>query len=113
MTDRRAEQERGWVGAFNKLKHHMLAFPTREHNKEEIFIPYRVRFDGSGNSIRLGAAWLEVNADMVRRFAGDSIAAQAVLHDTLALILVTRFGEKYNVPQWVTRVYQSDYFLRQ
>ncbi len=113
ITNRRAEQERGWVGAFNKLKHHMLAFPTQERDKEEIFIPYRIRFDRGRNRINLGSAWLEVSADMVRRFAGDSIAAQAVLHDTLALILSIRYGEKYNAPQWVTRVLQTDYFLRQ
>lgn len=112
IVNRRAEQERGWVRAFNKLKHHMLAFPTRERDKEEIWLPSRVRFDGSRNRVLLERAWLEIRADNVRRFAGDSIAAQAVLHDTLPLILVTRYGEKYNAPQWVTRAFHTDYLWK-
>lgn len=112
IANRRAEQGRGWVRAFNKLKHHMLAFPTREHGKEEIWLPSRIRFDRSRNRVLLERAWLEVSTDEVRRLAGDSIAAQAVLHDTLALILLTRYGEKYNVPQWVTKASQTDYLWR-
>jgi len=112
IANRRAEQGRGRVHAFNKLKHHMLAFPTQERNKEEIWFPTRITFNKSQNRVGLGRAWLEVSANEVRRLAGDSIAAQAVLHDTLALILVTRYGEKYNAPQWVIRASQTDYLWR-
>lgn len=109
IANRRAEQGRGWVRAFNKLKHHMLAFRTRERNKEEIWLPTRIRPDKAHNRVLLERAWLEVSADEVRRLAGDAIAAQAVLHDTLALILVTRYGEKYAAPQWVIRAFETDY----
>ena len=109
IVNRRAEQDRGWVRAFNKLKHHMLAFPTGERDKKEIWTPTRIRLDKAHNRVGLERAWLEVSADEVRRRAGDAIAAQGVLHDTLALILVTRYGEKYNAPQWVIRAYQTDY----
>lgn len=113
ITNKRAEQGRGWVRAFNKLKHYMLAFPTREHDKEEVWLPSRIRFNKGKNRVLLERAWLNVSAEEVKRFAGDSIAAQAVLHDTLALVLVTRYGEKYIAPQWVIRAFETDYLWRQ
>lgn len=112
IANKRAEQSRARVRAFNKLKHHMLAFPTRERDKEEIWLPTRIGFDKTHNRVLLERVWLEVSADEARRLAGDAIAAQAVLHDTLALILVTRYGEKYAAPQWVIRAYQTDYLWR-
>lgn len=112
IAKKRAEQGRVRVRAFNKLKHHMLAFPTQERDKEEIWLPTRIGFDKLHNRVLLGRAWLEVSADEARRLAGDAIAAQAVLHDTLALILVTRYGEEYAAPQWVIRASQTDYLWR-
>lgn len=113
ITKKREEQQRVRVRAFNKLKHHMLAFPTREHEKEELWLPSSIRPDKSRNRVLLERTWLKVSAEEVKRFAGDSIAAQAVLHDTLALILVTRYGEKYNPPQWIIRTLETDYLWRQ
>ena len=101
----RSEQNRGWVKMFNKLKHHMFAFPTRERNKDEVWLPTHVRLDKNKNRIYLGQGWLEVSTNMLRRFAGDAIAAQAVLHDTLATILITRYGEEYTPPQWVINAF--------
>jgi hypothetical protein len=112
IAERRKEQGRRRVRAFNKLKHHMLAFPTREHDKEEVWLPSRISPDKAWNRVDLERAWLEVSVDEVRRLAGDAIAAQAILHDTLALILVTRYGEKYDAPQWVIRASQTDYLWR-
>jgi len=105
----RAEQNRGWVHMFNKSKHHMLAFPTQERDKDEVWLPTSIKFDKAKNHIRMGSGWLEVSTNMLRRFAGDAIAAQATLNDTLALILVTRYGEKYEAPQWVTRALHTEY----
>ena len=112
IVNRRVEQGRGWVRAFNKVKHHLLAFPTRERNKDELWLPTSIRLERARNRVMLGRAWLEVSADEVRRLAGDAIAAQTALHDTLALILVTRYGEKYTVPQWVRRAFETDYIWR-
>ena len=110
IARRRAEQGRGWVRMFNKFKHHMLAFPTRVRDKDEIWMPTSIKFDKVGNRIGLGQGWLESSINELRRLAGDAIAAQAILHDTLAVILITRYDEKYTVPQWVIKAYQTDYF---
>lgn len=107
IARRRAEQNRGWVRMFNKFKHHMLAFPTRERDKYEVWLPTSIRLDKVRNRVLMGQGWLEVSTNEVRRLASDAIAAQAVLHDTLAVILTTRYSEKYAPPQWVLRAYQS------
>lgn len=113
IAKKRAEQGRGLVRAFNKLKHHMLAFPTQERDKDKIWLPTRITLKKNQNRVELGRAWLEVSADRVRRLAGDAIAAQAILHDTLALILSTRYSEKYIAPQWVIKAFQTDYLWHQ
>ena len=113
IARRRAEQGRVWVRMFNKCKHHMYAFPTRERNKNEVWIPTSIRLDKAQNRVLLGQGWLEASTEKLRRLAGDAIGAQAILHDTLALILTTRYDEKYEPPQWVIRAYQTDYLWRQ
>ena len=108
ISKRRAEQGRGWVHMFNKFKHHMQAFPTRVRDKDEIWMPTSINFDRD-RGIGLGQGWLESSIIELRRLAGDAIAAQAILHDTLAIILMSRYNEKYAVPQWVIKAYQTDY----
>ncbi len=109
IAKRRAEQGRGWVRMFNKFKHHMLAFPTRARDKDEIWMPTSINFDKVGHRIGLGQGWLESSITELRRLAGDAIATQAILHDTLAVILSIRYDEKYTVPQWIIKAYQTDY----
>lgn len=109
IARRREEQGRGWVKMFNKFKHHLLAFPTQERNKYEVWLPTHIRLDKKNNRVYMGQGWLEVSTTMLRRLAGDAIAAQAILHDTLATILLTRYGEKYIVQPWVTKAYQTEY----
>lgn len=87
----------------------MLAFPTQERDKDEVWPPTSIRFDKINNRVGMGSGWLEVSTTMLRRFAGDAIAAQAILNDTLALILITRYGEKYEAQQWVTRAFHTEY----
>jgi hypothetical protein len=105
----REEQNRGRVRMFNKLKHHMLAFPTEERNKNEIWVPTSIRLDKANNRVGIAQGWLEVSDNMFKKLVGNAITAQAVLHNTLAIILVTRYGEKYVVPDWVKKVYQTYY----
>ncbi len=107
IAKRRAEQDRGTVRMFNKLKHHMLAFPTQERGKDEVWMPSSIRMDRKQNQIRLGRGWLGANPNNIRGLVSDAIVAQAVLHDTLALILLTRYGEQYHAPNWVVRAYQT------
>lgn len=102
----RLEGERGRVRAFNKLKHHMLAFYS-PLQKDEIFIPSDIRLDRAQNIVKLKSANIEVSANMVRQFATDARMAQAVLWDTLALILMTRFNEKHDPPSWVISAYRA------
>jgi hypothetical protein len=105
IAKRRAEQDRGEVGMFNKLKHHMLAFPTQARGKSEVWMPYYV--DMEEDQIKLGSGWLGANPNNIRKLVGDAIVAQAVLHDTLALILMTRYKEQYYAQDWVVRAYQT------
>ena len=107
IAKRRAEQDRGEVGMFNKLKHHMLAFPTKARGEDEIWMPYSVDFDIEQNQIKLGGGWLGANLNNIRKLTSDAIVAQAVLHETLALILMTRYGEQYYAPDWVVRAYKT------
>lgn len=109
IARRRAEQDRGWVRMFNKFKHHMLAFPTKDRGKDEVWLPTRITLDKNNNRVLMGQGWLEVSANELRKLAGDAITAQVVLHDTLALILLTRYSENYVIPKWVSRVYQTYY----
>ena len=112
IVAKRANQDRGLVGMFNKLKHHMLAFPTMERGKAEIWMPFNVvndYADGKLTALRMGRGWLGANLDSIRMFVYDAITAQAVLHDTLALILITRYNYTHTVPQWITQVYQGSY----
>ena len=98
---------------YNKLKHHLLAFPTQERDKDEIWGPTHIKLAKVKNRVYLGRAWLEVNTNELRRLAGNAIAAQAILHDTLATILLTRYGENYVPPQWVIKAYQTEYLWYQ
>jgi hypothetical protein len=109
IAGKRAEQDRGWVRMFNKFKHHMFAFPTQERGKDEVWLPTSIDFKKVENRVNLERGWLEVSTNMVRRLAGDAIAAQAVLHDTLALILITRYNEKHVPQPWVIRAYKTEY----
>lgn len=105
IAEIRAGEERGRVGMFNKLKHHMIAFPTKERGEDEVWVPYNVKTGES--EIRLGRGWLRADAKNIRRFVGDAIGAQAVLHDTLACILITRYGEQYSIPNWIGKAYET------
>ena len=107
IAKKRAEQDRGTVRMFNKLKHHLIVFPTQQRGKGEVWVPASVRMDIKQNQIGLDSGFLEANPNEIRRLASDAIVAQAVLHDTLALILITRYGEEYHAPNWVVRAYQT------
>jgi hypothetical protein len=107
IAKKRAEQDRGEVGMFNKLKHHMLALPTQARGKNEVWMPYSVKVEIEKNQIKLGGGWLGANLNNIRRLTSDAIVSQAMLHDTLALILMTRYGEKYYAPDWVVRAYRN------
>jgi hypothetical protein len=63
--------------------------------------------DKKQNQIKLGRGWLVANPNNIRRLISDAIIAQAVLHDTLALILLTRYGEQYRQQHWVVRANQT------
>lgn len=113
FTSNRAEQDRGRVHMFNKFKHHMLAFPTTTNNSNKIWLPTSIKYNKTLNFVSIGQGWLESSANELRELVGNSIGAQAVLHDTLALILITRYREQYITPQWLIDAYQTDYILRQ
>ncbi|MFC2036193.1 hypothetical protein ACFLUJ_08780 [Chloroflexota bacterium] len=106
IATRRVEQSGSWVHMFNNLKHHMLAFPTQERSRDEVWIPTSIRLNKEENKIVLERGWLEADADYSQWLISYAIVTQAVLHDTLALILITRYGDTYSVPDWVIRAYR-------
>jgi hypothetical protein len=108
----RAEQGRGLVRIFNKCKHHMFAIPTDQREKAELWVPAKFTFDKKEHCFHLENGWLESSQNEVIRFVGNSIGAQVTLHDTLAIILSTRYKERYVIPEWVTDAYQTDYLWR-
>lgn len=100
VAERRAEGNRGRVVAFNKLKHMLLGFLVRDDEGK----PQVELIKGSGydsGEIHLNTVTLEVSAANIDIMAGNALAAQASLWDTLALILWSRFGEQHNAPPWV------------
>jgi hypothetical protein len=113
VANQRATQNRGLVHMFNKCKHHMYAFPTNERGKEEIWMPTSIELEKEKKQFNVGRGWIEVNADLIRKFVGDAIAAQALLHDTLAIILTTRYKEEYSPPEWLLKVLESDHIFRE
>jgi hypothetical protein len=108
LAQMRQEQNRGRVGMFNKVKHHILVFPSKQRNKSELFVPFNVRIEGTPPSILIGKGQITADVNTIRKLSGDALAAQAVLHDTLAIILITRFAERnYQAPTWVVRVFRQ------
>lgn len=103
----RVEQGRGKVKMFNKLKHHLIVFPMQESGKGVVWVPASIKMDIKQNKIGVGSGPLEANPNEIRRLVSNAIVAQAILHDTLAMILITRYGEKYLAPNWVFRAYQT------
>lgn len=107
IAEKRAEQGRGKVRMFNKLKHHLIVFPRQERGEAEVWVPASIKMDIKQNKIGVDSGPLKANPNEIRRLASDAIAAQAILHDTLATILITRYGEQYYAPNWVVRAYQT------
>jgi hypothetical protein len=107
ITNRRIESDRGFVVAFNNVKHLPLAFPTQERGKPEVLVPRWLKKHPSGrpfvtqlDGIHLQNFWLEASVDNIRLLANRAIIGQAVLNALLGLVLWTRFGEPYETPLW-------------
>lgn len=86
VADRRRESGRARVAAFNKLKHMLLAFPIRDDEGKPQIELIKGRGYASGE-IHLNTVTLEVSAANIEIMAGNALAAQATLWDSLALIL--------------------------
>jgi len=101
IAERRSEANRTRVEAFNKLKHGLLAFPTRETNSKVVVQLIRGKGYKKGE-IHLNTMSLEVSAANIHDMAGSALAMQAQLWDMLALILWFRFGERREIPAWAS-----------
>lgn len=100
VAERRGEANRARVVAFNKLKHMLLGFPVRDDDGK----PHVELITGRGydsGEIHLNTVTLEVSAANIAIMAGNALAAQASLWDSLALILWSRFDERHEAPPWV------------
>lgn len=105
LVELRQRAERGYVVAFNKLKHLMLAVRTDVRGKEEVLVPARFRFETVPKHIKIQSAWVSCDPETVRLMASRAIIAQAVLNSVLGMILWTRFGEQYESPKWAVAAF--------
>ena len=101
VAKRRAEANRTRVEAFNKLKHMLIAFPARDSASKPVVQLIRGRGYRRGE-IHLNTLTLEVSAQNIYDMAGNALAMQTLLWDTLALVLWVRFGERIDPPEWAT-----------
>jgi len=79
VAQRRLEGGRGYVVSFNKLKHLLLALPTRERGKYEVLVPHWLTKDPTGKpfdihvdgiylqDLWIGRPWMASNAWLARR----------------------------------------------
>lgn len=101
VAEKRVESNRTRVEAFNKLKHMLLAFATRETGSKHVQVKLMKGRGYQEGEIHLNTVTLEVSAVNVRNMAGNALAMQASLWDILALILWVRFGERHDPPPWM------------
>lgn len=94
----RKRDDRGYVVAFNKLKHQLLALHTGVRGRNEVLVPKWLGMKEDG--IHLRNAWIESSPKNIRLMASRAIGMQAVLNSILGLILLIRFGHQYESPHW-------------
>ena len=75
IAERRSEANRTRVEAFNKLKHGLLAFPTRETDSKIVVQLIKGRGYKQGE-IHLNTLTLEVSAANIHNMAGSALAVQ-------------------------------------
>ena len=100
IADRRAESNRTRVEAFNKLKHMLLAFPSRGEASKPVVQLIKGRGYDRGE-IHLNTVTLEVSGANIKDMAGNALAMQAQLWDALVMILWVRFGDRLDPPAWL------------
>jgi hypothetical protein len=99
-AERRLRNRRAMIQAFNKAKHTMPVYAQREGGKLVLYFAI-------GNSADpLKTYRMEINPVQARWYASSAAVIQGVLHDTLATILVCRYGDEYEPPEWVRIVYE-------
>lgn len=94
----RKRDNRGYVVAFNKLKHQLLALHTGVRGQDEVLVPKWLGMKDDG--IHLRNVWIESSPKNIRLMASRAIGIQAVLNSILGLILLIRFGHQYESPVW-------------
>jgi len=82
------------VQAFNKAKHAMPVYAQREEDKPVLY------FAIGDSDAPLRNYRMELNPARARWFAFHAAQIQVVLHDTLAVVLVYRYGDKYEPVSW-------------
>ena len=100
LVNMRQRENRGYVVAFNKLKHLLLAIPTNARGRPEVLVPGRVKFDQDSKSIGIQTLWISCDPPSIRILASRAVIAQAVLNSILGIILWIRYGVVYESPRW-------------
>lgn len=102
---KRSEAARTRVDAFNKSKHFLVARPVLKDGKPTVWWPAAKLQDGAFHVKNLH---MEASPEVIRAHAGRAVVAQAVLNSLLGLILMFRFREPYETPDWVLDAFRLD-----
>jgi hypothetical protein len=103
-AERRLHNRRAMIQAFNKAKHTMPVYAQREDGK--LVLHFAI-----GDSTQpLKTYSMEINPVQARWYAFTAAQIQANLNDTLATILICRYGEEYEPLGWVKFVYELPYW---
>lgn len=100
MVEGRRRDNRGYVVAFNKLKHMLFATPMLVGDQIRVIVPSFHDYDRNANSVKLRTVSIGCEAEDIRLLASRAVIAQAVLNSLLGVILITRYGEPYKTPPW-------------
>lgn len=99
-AERRLRERRAMVEAFNKSKHGFPVYQQLEGQTPVLIFPI-------GDKQQPDRLYrMKVDIGEARWFATQAALAQLVLHDTLATILVYRYGERYEQQPWAQRINQ-------
>lgn len=106
----RASNERALVKAFNKGKHQFLAFPIDRSGGHQRLLPTAKQVktgESQGQSYKMDGALIDTTPEYISGRARQARESQAVLCDTLLLILNGLYGHEFPAPEWIHRVHDE------
>ena len=106
----RTKMGRNMVKGFNKTKHMNLVFPVDRPSGRAILMPkgqVKSASDQGSESIRIDGVEIVPSVDYIKQRAQRTLESQAIVWDTLALILQIRFHTPTTTPDWLETAFQN------